>query len=123
MSVSKAKIDALKRTFSALNIRETDIEEKFIRSRSKGGQKVNKTSSCVYLKHTPTGIEVKCAESRSQSLNRFLARWHLAERIELIKKGKDATVLKRINKRRRQKQKRKKRAQQKYTGPVQKKPT
>ena len=114
MFVSKAKEDALKRTFAALNIQETDIEEKFIRSSGKGGQKVNKTSSCVYLKHKPTGIEIKCSESRSQSLNRFLARRRLAERIEVIKKGKDAVLVKRIEKIRRQKRKRKKRAQQKY---------
>ena len=81
MSVGKAKEKALKRTFTALTIQETDIEEKFIRASGKGGQKVNKTSSCVYLKHKPTGIEIKCHESRSQSLNRFLARRRLAEKI------------------------------------------
>ena len=59
---------------AALGIREEDLEEKFIRSSGKGGQHVNKTSTCVWLKHLPSGIEVKCMEERSQSINRFLAR-------------------------------------------------
>ena len=63
-------------------IREEDIAEKFIRSSGKGGQHVNKTSTCVWLKHLPTGIEVKCMEERSQSLNRLLARRELVERVE-----------------------------------------
>ena len=68
----------------ALGINEKDIEEKFVRSSGRGGQKVNKTSSCVYLKHLPTGIEVKCMEGRNQSLNRFLARRELVKRIEKL---------------------------------------
>lgn len=97
----------------ALGIHEKDIEEKFIRSSGRGGQKVNKTSTCVYLKHIPTGIEVKWMEKRNQSLNRFLARRDLVKRIE-----------KRLNllspndmekeKIRRQKLKRRKRARVKY---------
>ncbi len=68
----------------ALRILEKDIVEKFIRSSGHGGQKLNKTSSCVYLKHLPTGIEIKCMRERSQSINRFLARRELAERIEAM---------------------------------------
>ncbi len=68
----------------SLGIREEDLEEKFVRSSGKGGQHVNKTSTCVWLKHLPTGIEVKCMEERSQSLNRFLARRALAERVEAL---------------------------------------
>ncbi|MFA5361949.1 MAG: peptide chain release factor-like protein [Candidatus Omnitrophota bacterium] len=63
------------------DIRERDLEERFVRSSGPGGQKVNKTSTCVYLKHIPTGIEVKCRESRSQLLNRYRARQILAEKI------------------------------------------
>lgn len=65
-----------------LNIRPADIQEKFILSSGKGGQHANKTSTCVYLKHLPTGIEVKCSETRERELNRFLARRILADRVE-----------------------------------------
>lgn len=73
-SVSLQKEKALYERMKALNIREEDIEETFIRSGGKGGQHVNKASTCVYLKHIPTGIEVKCHQERSQSLNRYRAR-------------------------------------------------
>lgn len=65
-----------------LGIRQDDIIEHFVRSRGPGGQNVNKTSTCVYLKHLPTGIEVKCQDERSQALNRYLARKILVEKIE-----------------------------------------
>jgi protein subunit release factor B len=58
-----------------------DIEEKFIRSSGHGGQNVNKTATCVYIKHIPTGTEVKCMETRSQSINRFLARRELVKKL------------------------------------------
>jgi peptide chain release factor len=81
-AVSEEKNQWLQAKMEGLGIREKDIEEKFIRSSGRGGQKVNKTSSCVYLRHIPTGIEVKCMRERSQSLNRFLARRELLSRIE-----------------------------------------
>jgi protein subunit release factor B len=81
-AVSEEKNQWLKNKMEALAIRENDLEEKFIRSSGRGGQKVNKTSSCVYLRHIPTGIEVKCMKDRSQSVNRFLARRELVYRIE-----------------------------------------
>ncbi len=65
-----------------LGIKESDIEEKFIKCSSAGGQKVNKTSTGVYLKHIPTGIEVKFTRERSQGLNRFFARRVLIEKIK-----------------------------------------
>src|SRR4030066_552952 len=80
--VSEGKVEDLRQRMEALNLHEKDIEEKFIRSSGRGGQKVNKTSSCVYLKHLPTGIEVKYMRERSQPLNRFLARRELVKRIE-----------------------------------------
>ena len=95
-------------------VRETELEEKFIRSGGAGGQKVNKTSTCVYLKHIPTGLAVKVQKSRSQGLNRFYARRQLCELIENKTLGKDSPEAKRIEKIRKQKGRRKRR--QKETG-------
>lgn len=72
----------LQERMARLGIREEDLEEHFVRSSGRGGQKVNKTSTCVALHHRPTGILVKCQESRSQTLNRFIARRRLVEQIE-----------------------------------------
>lgn len=72
----------LRRRMSRLGIRAEDIEEKFVRSQGPGGQNVNKTSTCVYLKHLPTGIEVKCQQERSQAQNRACARVLLVDKIE-----------------------------------------
>jgi len=112
-SVSEGKEKALAEKFLALNIREEDITETFIRSSGKGGQHVNKTSTCVYLKHLPTGIEVKCQQERSQSLNRYRARVVLAKKIEQLVKGRESEETQRIEKLRRQKRKRSKRAKDK----------
>ena len=111
--VSRDKEDALKIKMDSLGIKEADLEEKFIRSSKKGGQKVNKTSTCVYLKHKPTGIEVKCQEERSQALNRFLARRILVDKIESLVLGRKREAEKEIEKIRRQKRKRSRRAKEK----------
>ncbi len=111
--VSSAKETALQRKFKQLSIHETDLQEHFIRSSGAGGQKVNKTSTCVYLKHLPSGIEVKAQKERSQSLNRFLARRILAEKIETVLLKEQSTAQKRIAKIRKQKQRRSKKAKEK----------
>lgn len=111
--VSEEKNRWLKERMEVLGIREKDIEEKFVRSSGRGGQKVNKTSTCVYLKHIPTGIEVKCMKERSQSLNRFLARRELIKRIEKLS-GQITPEDFKIRQMRRQKLKRGKRAKLKY---------
>jgi protein subunit release factor B len=80
-AVSPEKNEELRRRMEALGVREEDLEESFVRSSGKGGQHVNKTSTCVQLLHRPSGIEVKCMEGRSQSLNRFFARRLLLDRI------------------------------------------
>lgn len=98
---------------ASLNIREEDIEESFVRSQGKGGQKVNKTSTCVYLKHIPTGIEVKCQEERSQSLNRYRARVILVRKIDELARGAESEERRKAEKIRRQKRKRSKRAKEK----------
>ncbi|MBI4689350.1 MAG: peptide chain release factor-like protein [Nitrospirae bacterium] len=111
--VSLSKEKELKEKMDALNIREEDIQESFVRSSGKGGQKVNKTSTCVYLKHIPTGIEVKCMEERSQPLNRYRARVILIKKIDQMIRGRESEERQRIEKIRRQKRKRSKRAKEK----------
>ncbi len=112
-AVSSIKEKLLKEKMEALNIREEDIRESFVRSGGKGGQNVNKTSTCVYLKHVPTGIEVKCSKERSQALNRYHARVILTKKIEQLIKGRESEEIQRIEKIRRQKRKRSKRAKEK----------
>ncbi len=112
-AVSQEKNQWLSEKMEALGIREKDIEEKFVRSSGHGGQNVNKTATCVYLKHVPTGIEVKCMKTRSQSINRFLARRELVKKIEgrleiVTAEDRKATRM------RKQKAKRRKRASAKY---------
>jgi protein subunit release factor B len=80
--LTAAKNLTLEKRMVLLGVREEDIVESFIRSSGPGGQNVNKTSTCVYLKHLPTGLEVKCQRQRSQVLNRFLARHILLSKIE-----------------------------------------
>lgn len=79
MSLSKQKQDLLEKTMQDLGIYENDLIEKFILGSGKGGQNVNKTASCVYLKHLPSGIEIKCHKERSRELNRYYARKLLCE--------------------------------------------
>lgn len=113
--MSEEKNRWLKERMETLGIYEKDIEEKFVRSSGKGGQKVNKTSTCVYLRHIPTGIEVKSMRERSQSLNRFLARRELVKKIEKMS-GQLTPDDIMVKKAKRQKSKRKKRALVKYGG-------
>lgn len=80
-AVSEEKNRWLLRRMAELEVREEDIEERFVRSSGRGGQHVNKTASCAQVRHLPTGIEARCGRERSQSLNRFLARRELLEKI------------------------------------------
>jgi protein subunit release factor B len=111
--VGEEKKRWLEERMEILGIHDKDLEEKFIRSSGRGGQKVNKTSACVYLKHIPTGIEVKCMKERNQSLNRFLARRELVKKMERLS-GKSTPDEIKIRKMKRQKSKRGRRAKLKY---------
>ena len=111
--VSPGKEKSLAERMQALGVREEDIEEQFVRSSGAGGQKVNKTSSCVVLHHRPTGIRVKCQRERSQALNRFLARRLLLDKIESRTKGIASAAEQEIARIRRQKRRRSRRAKEK----------
>jgi protein subunit release factor B len=113
--VSEEKNRWLRERMAVLGVREEDLEESFIRSSGKGGQHVNKTSTCVRIKHLPTGVEVKCMEDRSQSLNRFLARRELLEKVALHM-GQATPASAKQEKARRQKARRKRRSAGKYNG-------
>ncbi len=93
----------LSRRMEALGVRESDIEESFVRSGGHGGQNVNKTSTCVMLLHRPTGFQVKCQTTRHQGLNRMIARQLLLDKIESEKRSAAAAERARIEKIRRQK--------------------
>jgi protein subunit release factor B len=126
MSTSKEKQEELQQRMKRLEIKEEDLIEKFILGSGKGGQKVNKTSSCVYLKHIPTGIEIKCQKERSRELNRFFARRELCERIETeilqqkTKKQQEAEKIRRQKKRRSRKQQQKMLEEKKQRGDLKK---
>lgn len=109
-TVSKKKEEGLRLRMEDLGIFEKDIVEKFVRSSGRGGQKVNKTATCVYLKHLPTNIEVKCQRARTQAMNRFLARRILADKVEVMIRGRESAERQRVEKIRRQKRKRSRRA-------------
>jgi len=107
--VTEQKKIEMEQRMQECGLLEKDIEEKFVRSGGAGGQKVNKTSTCVHLKHIPTGLAVKVQKSRSQGLNRFYARRQLCELLENKLMGKDSPEARRIEKIRKQKDRRKRR--------------
>ncbi|MHB8828386.1 MAG: peptide chain release factor family protein [Syntrophales bacterium] len=107
------KLAELRERMESLAVTEEEFRETFVRSSGPGGQKVNKTSSCVYLVHLPTGLSVKCQQERSQTLNRLFARRLLLDRIERLRTGLVAAQKMKTEKIRRQKRRRSRRAQEK----------
>lgn len=112
-TVSDSKLAQLENRLISLGIRKEDLEETFVRGSGAGGQKINKTSSAVQIRHLPTGIAVRCQETRSQSLNRFLARRLLADKIEIRVRGHVLAQQSLREKIRRQKRRRSRRAKEK----------
>jgi protein subunit release factor B len=112
-NVTPQKLAELEIRLKALGIKKEDVLERFIRSSGAGGQNVNKVSTAVYLKHLPTGIEVKMQQGRSQALNRFLAWRLLLDKITSLIQGRKSQKRQEIEKIRRQKRKRSRRAKEK----------
>ena len=111
--ISPETIERIKGLMDEASVYEDDLEESFILGGGPGGQKTNKTSSVVRLSHGPSGIQVKCGESRSRETNRWLARRLLAETIlerEHVRKSAARQAQEKI---RRQKRRRSRRQKQK----------
>ncbi len=111
--ITEAKWQQLRHRMAQLKLEEQDIEEKFILGSGSGGQKINKTASCVWIKHLPSSIIIKCQSSRYRESNRFLARRRLCDRYETLVLNQKSTQQKAIEKLKRQKRKRSKRAKAK----------
>lgn len=108
--VTPEKTEKLHEWMEKLGIREAEIDEHFIRGSGKGGQKINKTSSCVQLVHAASGIEIRCQKTRSQADNRYWARRELCERFEERLLGEKSARQQEAEKVRRQKRRRSRRA-------------
>ncbi len=108
--VTERKAADLEKRMSGCGLSESDIEEKFVRSGGPGGQKVNKSSTCVHLTHRPSGLTVKMQKSRSQGLNRYYARKRLCELLEEQSMGSKSPEAKKQAKIRKQKDRRKRRS-------------
>jgi protein subunit release factor B len=110
--ITSEKLTAMEERMAVLGITQGDLLEKFVRGSGAGGQKINKTSSCVFLKHLPSGVCIKCQMDRSREINRFLARRELCEQLESIRDGKATAKTQAIEKMRRQKRRRSRRSKQ-----------
>ena len=98
--------EQFEKRLNAVGAKASDVEERFVRGSGAGGQKINKTSSSVWLRHRPTGIEVRCQQERSQSANRAIAWETLCQKLELRAGAeKSAAIAAREVERRRTRQK------------------
>ena len=108
--VTYEKWEKLRERMKALGIDEAELEEHFIRGSGHGGQKINKTSSCVQLRHAPSGIEIRCQKTRSQADNRYWARYELCDKLDERMHGEASAKQQAAEKIRRQKRRRSRRA-------------
>jgi len=111
--ISTDKWGKLVEKMAKLHILEADLIEKFILGSGKGGQKLHKTASTVYLKHLPSGMEIKCQESRSREDNRYFARDRLCEKLQALLGDEKTKEQQKIEKIKRQKKRRSRRSKQK----------
>ncbi|MBI2336402.1 MAG: peptide chain release factor-like protein [Deltaproteobacteria bacterium] len=111
--VSFAKQQALLQAMANLKIREEDLVEEFTKGSGPGGQKINKSSVTVLLTHAPSGLQVRCQQTRSQALNRYYARKSLIDKLAEKILGEKSAKQQAFEKIRRQKRKRSKRAKEK----------
>jgi len=111
--ITKPTWAKLKDRMLKCGVYEADLQEDFIRGSGSGGQKINKTSSCVQLLHTPSGIKIKCQRTRSQADNRYWARRELCEQLEEKILGEKSAKKRAEEKIRRQKRRRSRRAKAK----------
>jgi protein subunit release factor B len=117
--VTSQKEEELRSRMAACGLDENDLDESFIRSGGPGGQHVNRTETCVQLRHRPTGLEVKMQKERSQGLNRFYARRRLCELLEAQQLGKDSPEeLKRAKLRKQKARRRRRTATNRPTDPA-----
>lgn len=108
-TVGSDKQAKLRQRMEELGINEADLVEKFIQGSGPGGQKINKTASCVALSYPAAGIDIKCQRTRSRALNRYYARWELCERIAERIEGERSLRQQEAEKIRRQKRRRSRR--------------
>ena len=111
--ITERKTQELEQRMHKCNLLEIDLEETFVRSGGAGGQKVNKSSTCVHLKHIPSGLAVKVQKSRSQGLNRYYARKQMCELLENKLLGKESPEAKKLERIRKQKDRRRRRTEEK----------
>ena len=115
--VTPKKESELLRRMQRCGLEESDLVERFVRSGGPGGQKVNRSATCVQLKHAPSGLVVKMQKARSQGLNRFYARRRLCELLEWDSLGGQSPEAKRREKVRKQKARRQRRGRKKPEKP------
>ena len=111
--ISPETIDSIRELMAEASVFEDDLEESFILGGGPGGQKTNKTSNVVRLSHEPSGLMVKCAETRSRETNRWLARRTLAEMILEREHKRKSSARQAAEKIRRQKRRRSRRQKEK----------